>query len=187
MAAAITASTLTTVCVFLPIVFTRSVITRQLFVDMGLTIGYSLLASLVIALSLVPAMSGGMLKKTTEKPHALLDKMNGLYGKWMEKVLHKKAFVLIWRGSFAGSQRSFGAAKGDGFIPAMESTQASISLTMPEGSSVEETGAMADEVMARLEDLRRYRANGRHGGRKLQHGKQFRCCHGFHLSSAFRG
>lgn len=62
VAAAITASTLTTVCVFLPIVFTKG-ITRQLFVDMGLTIGYSLLASLVIALSLVPAMSGGMLKK----------------------------------------------------------------------------------------------------------------------------
>ena len=53
VAGAIMASTLTTVCVFLPIVFTEG-ITRQLFVDMGLTIAYSLLASLLIALTVVP-------------------------------------------------------------------------------------------------------------------------------------
>ena len=52
---AILASTLTTVCVFLPIVFTQG-ITRQLFVDMGLTIAYSLLASLLVALTVVPMM-----------------------------------------------------------------------------------------------------------------------------------
>ena len=63
MAGAITASTLTTVCVFLPIVFTSG-ITRQLFVDMGLTIAYSLLASLLVALTLVPMMSAGLLRKT---------------------------------------------------------------------------------------------------------------------------
>ena len=50
---AICASTLTTICVFLPIVFTDG-ITRQLFVDMGLTIAYSLIASLLMALTLVP-------------------------------------------------------------------------------------------------------------------------------------
>lgn len=153
VAAAITASTLTTVCVFLPIVFTKG-ITRQLFVDMGLTIGYSLLASLVIALSLVPAMSAGMLKKTTEKSHVWLDKMNGVYGKWMEKVLHKKAFVLIAVVVLLVVSGLLALKNGTAFIPTMESTQASVSLTMPEGSSVEETGAMADEVMERLEDLK---------------------------------
>lgn len=59
------ASTLTTVCVFLPIVFTEG-ITRQLFVDMGLTIAYSLLASLAIALTVVPAMASKALIKTRE-------------------------------------------------------------------------------------------------------------------------
>ena len=56
VAGAIAASTLTTICVFLPIVFVEG-ITRQLFVDMSLTIAYSLLASLIVALTLVPAMS----------------------------------------------------------------------------------------------------------------------------------
>ena len=52
--------------VFLPIVFTTGV-TRQLFVDMGLTIAYTLTASLIVALTLVPAMGQGMLKKVKPK------------------------------------------------------------------------------------------------------------------------
>ena len=66
VAAAITASTLTTMCVFLPIVFTDG-LTRQLFVDMGLTIAYTLGASLLVALTLVPAMAQGLLKNAKEK------------------------------------------------------------------------------------------------------------------------
>ena len=67
---AIFASTLTTICVFLPIVFTQG-ISRELFTDMGLTIAYSLLASLVVALTLVPAMGAAVLKNTKEKSHRL--------------------------------------------------------------------------------------------------------------------
>ena len=152
MAAAIISSTLTTICVFLPIVFTKG-ITRQLFVDMGLTIGYSLLASLVVALSLVPAMSSGMLKKTTEKSHPWLEKMSAVYGRMMEKLLHRKAVVLVLMVVLLIGSGVLALRKGTSFIPSMESTQASVSITMPEGTSVEETGAMADEVMARLEDL----------------------------------
>ena len=59
---ALIASTLTTVCVFLPIVFTEG-LSRQLFADMGLTIGYSLFASLLVALTLVPVMGFTVLKK----------------------------------------------------------------------------------------------------------------------------
>ncbi|MCM1242890.1 MAG: efflux RND transporter permease subunit, partial [Roseburia sp.] len=66
VAGAITASTLTTVCVFAPIVFVEG-ITRQLFTDLALTIAYTLIASLLIALSLVPAMSAGILKNVKEK------------------------------------------------------------------------------------------------------------------------
>ena len=57
---AITASTITTVCVFVPIIFTDG-ITRDLFSDMALTIGYSLSASLIVAMTLVPAMSANLL------------------------------------------------------------------------------------------------------------------------------
>ena len=152
VAGAITASTLTTVCVFLPIVFTKG-ITRQLFVEMGLTIGYSLLASLVIALTLVPSMSVGLLKKTKEKKHPLLERMTAVYEKIMEKVLRRKAIVLTGALALLIVSAVLAVRKGTAFLPSMESTQASISVTMPEGSSLEETGEMTDEIMARLKDI----------------------------------
>ena len=152
VAGAITASTLTTVCVFLPIVFSEG-ITRQLFVEMGLTIGYSLLASLVIALTLVPSMSVGLLKKTKEKKHPLLERMTAVYEKIMEKVLRRKAIVLTGALALLIVNAVLAVQRGTAFLPSMESTQASISVTMPEGSSLEETGEMTDEIMARLKDI----------------------------------
>ena len=62
---AITASTLTTIIVFVPIIFTEG-LTRQLFTDMALTIAFSLLASLLVALTLVPMASATLLKKKTK-------------------------------------------------------------------------------------------------------------------------
>ena len=62
VAGAVTASTLITICVFVPIVFVEGV-TRQIFVDMALTIAYSLLASLIVALTMVPALGGAMFGK----------------------------------------------------------------------------------------------------------------------------
>lgn len=149
---AIVASTLTTVCVFLPIVFTEG-ITRQLFVDMGLTIAYSLLASLLIALTLVPAMSVGLIRENKKIKQPFLNRVGVWYEKILAVTLKRKAPVLILSlvllvVSFIGAYQ-----KGTAFIPDMESTQATITLTMPEGSSVEEIGAMADEVMNRLSDI----------------------------------
>ena len=62
VAGAIFASTLTTVSVYAPIIFTDG-ITRQLFVDLALTVAFTLMASLVVALTFVPAIASGMLKK----------------------------------------------------------------------------------------------------------------------------
>lgn len=95
VAGAIAASTLTTVCVFLPIVFTEG-ITRQLFVDMGLTIGYSLGASLLVALTVVPAMSSKILVKTKEQKESRF--FNGMingYGRVLDWSLKHKAVIFI--------------------------------------------------------------------------------------------
>ena len=75
VAGAVTASTLTTVCVFLPIVFVTG-ITRQLFTDLALTMTYSLLASLIVSLTLVPAMASGMLRREHETKPGLLEKLS---------------------------------------------------------------------------------------------------------------
>ena len=124
---AILASTLTTVCVFLPIVFTQG-ITRQLFVDMGLTIAYSLLASLLVALTVVPMMSAGLLRKTEQRESKLFVNIKKVYGKVLQKALKLKVLVLLGAfGLFIGSA-VLAASNGTEFMPDMESTQISMTL-----------------------------------------------------------
>ena len=152
VAGAIAASTLTTICVFAPIVFTDG-ITRQLFVDMGLTIAYSLLASLVVALSLVPMMSAGLLKKKKEKKTRFLDWIRNVYGKVLAGALRVKFLVLLLAvGLFAGSAY-LAVSRGTSFMPEMESTQASMTITTEKGTSFEDTTACADQVLAAIEGI----------------------------------
>ena len=91
---AVAASTLTTVCVFAPIVFVEG-LTRQLFTDLALTITYSLLASLLVALTLVPAMASGMLRREKVQKPGLLDRLYPAYRKSIVFALDHKAGVLL--------------------------------------------------------------------------------------------
>lgn len=149
VAGAIAASTLTTICVFLPIVFTEG-ITRQLFVDMGLTIGYSLLASLAVALTLVPMMGAGLLKKNEEKKSRFFEGIQNGYGKALGFALNHRALVLAGAVLMLALSAVLSVSRGTEFMPEMESTQMSVTLTMPEGATDQETARMADEVTERL-------------------------------------
>ncbi|MBO5081079.1 MAG: efflux RND transporter permease subunit [Lachnospiraceae bacterium] len=91
---AIIASTLTTICVFAPIIFTDG-ITKQLFVDIALTITYTLVASLIVALTFVPMMASGMLKNAVEPNTKLYDKIRDWYGNILYYILRLKPLVLI--------------------------------------------------------------------------------------------
>ena len=150
VAGAIMASTLTTVCVFLPIVFTEG-ITRQLFVDMGLTIAYSLLASLVIALTVVPAMASKMLTKTREqKESRFFTTLIGGYEKLLSLSLKGKPIVLLAVVALLVLSAIASYAKGTAFMPEMDSTQMTLSLTMPDDTPLDETAAVTDEIVDRL-------------------------------------
>ncbi len=150
---AILASTLTTVCVFLPIVFTSG-ITRQLFVDMGLTIAYSLLASLLVALTVVPMMSAGLLRKTEEKESRLFVWVKGWYGGVLRSALRFKILVLLGALLLFIGSIALELSRGTQFMPEMESTQVSMTLEMEKGTSLEDTAKSADEVMERVGELK---------------------------------
>lgn len=152
---AILASTLTTVCVFLPIVFTKG-ITRQLFVDMGLTIAYSLLASLLTALTIVPMMSAGVLRETKEKETNFFGKIRSIYGTILEKALDHKGLVLAGALILFVGSIVLAMSRGTEFMPAMESTQISMTLETEKGTSLEDTSKEADKVMdevGRIKDI----------------------------------
>ena len=145
---AITASTLTTVCVFLPIVFVEG-ITKQLFTDLALTMTYSLLASLIVALTLVPAMASGMLRKEKPQKPGLLDRAYPAYRKAVSWSIHHKLVVLgvslvLLLGS-AGAT----LARGFAFMPNIDMNTVNLTVSMPEGCTREQAVSLADEVLRR--------------------------------------
>ncbi len=150
VAGAIMASTLTTVCVFLPIVFTEG-ITRQLFVDMGLTIAYSLLASLVIALTVVPAMASRVLTKTRENADGkFFTGLINIYEKLLNLSLKGKPVVLLLVVVLLLISAAASYAKGTAFMPDMDSTQFNMSITLPDDMPLAKTAEVTDEVVERL-------------------------------------
>ena len=147
---AIVASTLTTVCVFAPIVFTEG-ITRQLFVDMGLTIAYSLLASLAVALTVVPAMASKMLKTVKEtKESGFFERLSRLYEKSIAVVLKFKWLVIFGVLVLLVLSTILAISRGIAFMPSMDSTQITVTLEMPIDSKLEETAEVSDDIVARI-------------------------------------
>lgn len=153
VAGAILASTLTTVCVFLPIVFTEG-ITRQLFVDMGLTIAYSLLASLVVALTVVPAMASGVLSRVTPKEDGRF--FGGLikaYEKVLAVALKTKPVVFLLVLVLLVGSAAAAFAKGTAFMPDMDSTQISMTVTLPKDTPLSHTGEVTDEILDKIAEI----------------------------------
>ena len=153
VAGAIAASTLTTVCVFLPIVFTEG-ITRQLFVDMGLTIGYSLVASLVIALTVVPAMASKVLTTTKDPTQGgITERLGNWYSKILDKCLNMKALILIASLVLLVASALLSISKGTAFMPEMDSNQLSMTVTLPKDTPLEDTAKVTDEIVERLSTI----------------------------------
>ncbi|MCR5847166.1 MAG: efflux RND transporter permease subunit [Lachnospiraceae bacterium] len=153
--AAIASSTLTTVCVFVPIVFADG-LTKQIFIDMALTVAYTLGASLIVALTFVPAAASVMIKDGEEKQTKLFDKVQNGYGNFLAKVLKVKplvlllALVLLVTSVFAGFARGFSFLDMD-----IEVDQISMTVSPPKGSemSQEEVMKLCDTVTERVMDI----------------------------------
>ncbi|GAE24385.1 RND multidrug efflux transporter [Halalkalibacter wakoensis JCM 9140] len=159
VSSAVIASTLTSLVVFLPIVFTGG-IASELFMPLALTVGFTLLASLVVALTIVPMLSGLLLPKMSveEDPKGLgkvsasigrfFDRIDNLYRKLLKwSIKHKKTIVF---GTLFLLVASLGGVRlvGMELIPAFDQGEISASFEMPEGTSLEETR----ESLTLLED-----------------------------------
>lgn len=153
---AIIASTLTTVSVYAPIIFTEG-ITRQLFVDLALTIAYTLVASLVVALTFVPAMSSVTLRRTKETRHPWFDAMKEWYGRALTWCLRFKPIVLIVAVVLLAASAALSISKGLNFMDMdMETNQISVSVSAKEGEKLtfQELTEASDQVMERISDIK---------------------------------
>ena len=150
VAGAITASTLTTICVFVPIIFVDGM-TRDIFTDLALTVAYSLLASLLIALTLVPAMAKGLLKKETRL--TILSQTGRFMDKYRAAVrwaLSHKAIVLIAAVVLLVGSSGLALMRGLSFMPSMSTPQISATIQMPKESTLKETSDTTDKIVKEI-------------------------------------
>ncbi|MBQ8152038.1 MAG: efflux RND transporter permease subunit [Firmicutes bacterium] len=153
VAGAITASTLTTISVFVPIIFVTGM-TRDIFQDLALTVSYSLLASLIIALTLVPAMAKGMLKGDGSK--AML-KQDGFavrqYKRAANWALGHKAITLSLAFLILIGSCGLALSKGFEFMPSMSTPQISARISMPEESTIDDTSRACDDISEEIRKI----------------------------------
>lgn len=152
---AIIASTLTTVSVYAPIIFTEG-ITRQLFVDLALTIAFTLVASLAVALTFVPAMSSATLKKTKEVKHPWFDRFREWYGRFLDTCLNHKAIVFILAVVLLVGSAAASLSRGLTFMDMeMEADQLSVTISAKEDETLtfEELTDFSDEIIGRISDI----------------------------------
>ncbi|MEW8436243.1 MAG: efflux RND transporter permease subunit [Candidatus Thiodiazotropha sp.] len=84
---AVLASTLTTVCVFLPILFIHEE-AGQLYSDIAIAIASSILMSMLVAITLVPAASGRYLSIHKESENSFLDRLGATVSRWVLSLIH---------------------------------------------------------------------------------------------------
>ena len=133
---AITSSTLTTVVVFLPIGFVGG-ITGKFFLPFALTIIFSLLASLLVAIKIVPILAKFSFKKVpAEEKEGVLQRW---YGKLIEKSLSHKAIILVVSFLLLGGSLAIVPQLGFTFIPNEASKTLTASLELPAATSLEKT------------------------------------------------
>ncbi|WP_102348813.1 efflux RND transporter permease subunit [Bacillus sp. Marseille-P3661] len=144
---AITASTLTTVAVFVPIVFTSGII-GNLFKEFSLTIAFSLFASLLVALTVVPMfasifITSPKLQKGRERSHV---KKNSGLERGVRWALHHRAMVIIITVLLLGIGLFGVATVGTQFLPVTDEGYFTIDITLPEGVTLEDTDKLIQEV-----------------------------------------
>ena len=142
----VVASTLTSVCVFLPVVFSSSIV-RSLLQPMSMCIGYCLAASLIVAVTVVPASASTVLKKAEPKRLVWFEKIQNGYGRSLEWCLKHRALPLLAAVALLAVSVWKVASMGIELLPTITSNEASITVSTTDGLSKEDSYAVAGKVV----------------------------------------
>ncbi|MBC7104415.1 MAG: efflux RND transporter permease subunit [Firmicutes bacterium] len=163
---AVIASTLTTVAVFLPVVFVKGM-TAQFFTPMALAVSFALLASLYAALTLVPMVSARVLERERGEARPALGRLAAVMertGAWLDALYaryrtllawalgHRRLVVLGAAGLFAASLAAVPLV-GTEFMPALDRGLVNITVEMPAGTDLDVTNRVVTEIEAAVASL----------------------------------
>ncbi len=158
VAMAIIASTLTTIIVFLPVVFVEG-IASQLFSELALTVTFSLLASLTIALTFIPMLSAQILTvprylmRREEHEGRIIGYFKGVYQKLLAWSVQHPWLVLGLAVAVFALSMSILPLIGTEFIPDMDSGAIRISVELPSGTVLSETEKVISQIEEQVLDL----------------------------------
>lgn len=145
----IVASTLTTVCVYFPLIFTTGMV-RDLMMPMSLSIIYCLMASLLVAMTLIPATSSTLLRNAKPKEHKIFDRIQELYGAILEFCLKVKILPLVIAIVLLALAVWRVVNMGIVMLPEMTSNELQGSMELSEDLEREECYAIADGVLDKM-------------------------------------
>ena len=158
---AVAASTMTTLAVFLPVLFVTG-IAGEMFGQLGLVLSFALVSSLVVAMTFVPMACSKFLRPSSEAPKVLkfLASWQSFYGRMEERygrilhwaLNHKKAVILIFL-VFLFSSGSVIGMMGMEFMGAMDQGEVNISVTAPRGALLDEISELTGTVLSRISDM----------------------------------
>ena len=142
----IIASTLTTVCVFAPMVFTKGTV-RSLLIPLALSITYCLMASLIVAMTVVPAAGSTLLKNAKPKRNGIMEKVQAAYAASLRWCLSHKLIPLALAIILLVLCIARVATTGIVVLPEMNGDDIQVTIVTPEEDEREESHAKADQVM----------------------------------------
>src|SRR5690625_1655971 len=157
LAPAVIASTTTTLVVFLPIVYVEG-IASDLFTPLALTVSFSLIASLVVAVTLVPMLSSKLLSKAMDEKGStywfdrFLEWLNNLYRSVLKRVLKFRKTTIIGTLITIVASLALIPFIGAEFIPSADEGQIDVTVETTPGSSLAYTEGIVEQVNEKLDD-----------------------------------
>ncbi|MGE5421191.1 MAG: efflux RND transporter permease subunit [Chloroflexota bacterium] len=151
--AAITATTVTTVVVFLPIIYLHGA-SGELFKDQAITVTFALMSSLVVAMLVIPMLVSTLFP---DKDKAGVTRAAPLQFKWykgtLEKIIDKRKLVLIISLVFVSVSGLMIPQLGSEFMPRSESAEFTIDLKLSEGTDLLRTASIASKSETVIREL----------------------------------
>ena len=149
VAGSIIASTLTTICVFLPMVFATGTV-RELLIPLALSVSYCLVASLIVAMTVVPAAASTVLKSSKPKQNRLFESILNAYGRSLRFFLKYKAIAIIFAVGVLAICTWRLVTMGIVILPKMSGDSIQVSIQTPEDDTREESYRKVDEALERI-------------------------------------
>ena len=135
---AITASTVTTIVVFLPIVYLHGA-SGEMFKDQAWTVAFALLSSLVVAMLVIPMLVSTLFSDKKKKSTMSAPLQFKGYSRFLEKTIEKRILVIILAVILMAGSAMLIPHLGSEFMPGSESAEFTVNLKLPEGTSLERT------------------------------------------------